>query len=695
MDDQQPAAGQSFSAFISHASRDRLVAEAICMQLESSGFRCWMAPRDIRPGEDYPEAIIRGIENSRCLILVLSKEANASSFVFKEVERASSKGKLIFPFRIEDVLPSRSLELFVSTAHWIEAWRGDMHGSVSSLAVRLGDDADLVGSLPPKLARQILWRRRRRLAGIVAMAAGMSLAVALLVRFNNDGDGGNKPYEKPAQVSFFPSSYKPGTPLRTSVLVQDGYDQDGFRDSFKSPMNLTVYDVSNGTPKLLYTSRDGQFAGFHEHAPTFDIFLPGLPLRIATCLAYSSLKSKHSEVAIKIEQISPPSRDVGTPQVSPLSEADVTYGATVSDCPRLVQQHAAKVLKDAPPLKTDMAEQASIMGWSGNCRPWGELSVLLFCNIAGRPATARNVAFGFEAHSLDFRPRLVPLSSNEQVLSSEERTEALIPRQGSSVFARLEFADGTSSKVQPLQTNADWLKRPIQQVQGTGVPPLYIDTNLNFNIYWSFAVIGPNDASAASWSRDGLSWTAMTGIGNVFAAKFEPRMLERSEPTLPSSSLFPISVKIQRMGGEPEVRSYKLDVWDVARTSMRASNPVDNAIKCRRGFTMTAAAGEIHPVLCSFQDGFKAAPGLLFQHVRWGSSAANLHDADSDMRDLGVGAQYSSVWQNILSWTKCRQTLGGNCFEPSLIWNGKADTLFFEFEYWNGDKSPVFAIPVN
>ena len=36
--------------FLSHSARDRSYADAIRAKLESRGIRCWIAPRDIRPG---------------------------------------------------------------------------------------------------------------------------------------------------------------------------------------------------------------------------------------------------------------------------------------------------------------------------------------------------------------------------------------------------------------------------------------------------------------------------------------------------------------------------------------------------------------------------------------------------------------------------------------------------------------------
>src|SRR5262245_49860127 len=126
-----------YSAFISHASNDGATATAVCRHLEAAGFRCWIAPRDVRPGQDYPSEIIRGIELSKCLVLILSDEANGSKFVRAEVERAYSKGKPVFPIRIQEVLPSRALELFISTKHWIDAWKGDLGQHAAKLAQEL------------------------------------------------------------------------------------------------------------------------------------------------------------------------------------------------------------------------------------------------------------------------------------------------------------------------------------------------------------------------------------------------------------------------------------------------------------------------------------------------------------------------------------------------------------------------------
>jgi hypothetical protein len=182
VDKNQDSHEISYSAFISHASEDGAKAEEICRQLEASGFRCWTAPRDVRPGQDYPTEIIRGIELSKCLVLVLSEKANNSNFVRAEVERAYSKGKPVFPIRVEEVLPSRALELFISTTHWIDAWHGDLAHHTSKLAKELGQHGDLEIGLSPQLQRRIRIGRFLRLAGSAVGVALIAILVALIMR---------------------------------------------------------------------------------------------------------------------------------------------------------------------------------------------------------------------------------------------------------------------------------------------------------------------------------------------------------------------------------------------------------------------------------------------------------------------------------------------------------------------------------
>ena len=107
--------------FISYSNKDKLTADAVCAALEANGIRCWIAPRDILPGSDWGEAIIDAIHACRAMLLVFSSNSNASPQIKREVERSVNAGIPVVPFRIEDVMPSKTLEYFISTQHWLDA----------------------------------------------------------------------------------------------------------------------------------------------------------------------------------------------------------------------------------------------------------------------------------------------------------------------------------------------------------------------------------------------------------------------------------------------------------------------------------------------------------------------------------------------------------------------------------------------
>jgi hypothetical protein len=107
--------------FISYAQEDKPIADAVCAKLETRCIRCWIAPRDVPPGSDFPEAIINAINGGQVVVLIFSSHANNSPHVIRELTNAVNKGRIIIPFRIEDVIPSKSMEYLISVPHWLDA----------------------------------------------------------------------------------------------------------------------------------------------------------------------------------------------------------------------------------------------------------------------------------------------------------------------------------------------------------------------------------------------------------------------------------------------------------------------------------------------------------------------------------------------------------------------------------------------
>ncbi|MEX1060016.1 MAG: toll/interleukin-1 receptor domain-containing protein [Methyloceanibacter sp.] len=171
------------AAFISHAKADEKKARAIAEGLESRGFKCWIAPRDVRAGRSYGDEIIRGIESTRSFVLVLSKASNDSAFVAREVERAVSKKKPIFAVRISNVEPAPSLELFISGTQWIDAFAGGVGPHVDRLANLLAEEEGVeppqtgAGKDHPQPRRLPTWAVPVGAAAAVLLVLGAGLAL--------------------------------------------------------------------------------------------------------------------------------------------------------------------------------------------------------------------------------------------------------------------------------------------------------------------------------------------------------------------------------------------------------------------------------------------------------------------------------------------------------------------------------------
>ncbi|MBL8987389.1 MAG: toll/interleukin-1 receptor domain-containing protein [Gemmatimonadetes bacterium] len=148
--------------FISYSTRDQATALAVVNGLESAGIRCWIAPRDIKAGDVWAQAIVSAIAASRAMVLVFSSHANRSSHVVNEVDAAIRKGAIVVPFRIEDVMPEGAMEYHLRTRHWLDALTSDQSRHIGELVATmkglLGQPAGPrapeteFGPLPPKSA---------------------------------------------------------------------------------------------------------------------------------------------------------------------------------------------------------------------------------------------------------------------------------------------------------------------------------------------------------------------------------------------------------------------------------------------------------------------------------------------------------------------------------------------------------------
>jgi hypothetical protein len=136
--------------FLSYASADEEVVEAVCDALEERSVRCWLAPRDLSPGVHYAEGIITAINQSRLVVLVLSANATCSAHVPREVERAGSKNIPILSIRMDKAPLPPAMEYFLSQSHWLDASGGGWERHLPRLVEAAAKLLEKCPPQPPK-----------------------------------------------------------------------------------------------------------------------------------------------------------------------------------------------------------------------------------------------------------------------------------------------------------------------------------------------------------------------------------------------------------------------------------------------------------------------------------------------------------------------------------------------------------------
>lgn len=176
--------------FISYSSKDRDIADAVCAAIEAKGANCWIAPRDILPGADWSASIVHAIADAKVFVLIFSGSANTSPQIKREVERAVNRGIAVIPVRVADVRPSDSLEYFISTPHWLDAFPPPFDDHLDYIANTV--HGVLQGATAPvtrpkrKVAVAALANYRAFLIGGAAVALAAVLGVAGWMIFGGD-----------------------------------------------------------------------------------------------------------------------------------------------------------------------------------------------------------------------------------------------------------------------------------------------------------------------------------------------------------------------------------------------------------------------------------------------------------------------------------------------------------------------------
>ena len=273
-------------AFISHSSEDKAVGETVCRFLESHGISCWIAPRDVTPGKNYGAAIVDAIDECDVFILVLSAKSNKSGQVVREVERAASTNSVIIPLRVEPVQPSRDLEFYVSSSHWLDAAQKPLEKHLNALVDAIRDWQNKGEPLerlapspsPSSVAAAAQPSPQSRLGLIIGISLTALIMAAIFFMATRLSSSRNKQTTAPvaatsqSQISTPPTtpseSVAAGTPIIERVDASSHLKPQMYLGTLKTYWPGLAFDGDEATAWVPNSSGPGEWIEVFFKAPT-------------------------------------------------------------------------------------------------------------------------------------------------------------------------------------------------------------------------------------------------------------------------------------------------------------------------------------------------------------------------------------------------------------------------------------------
>jgi hypothetical protein len=188
--------------FVSYSTKDKGITDSIVAALEQNQIRCWYAPRDIRPSEDWGNAISNAIEECNIFLIIFSGNSNHSRRVLDELNVAIAQEITILPFRIEKLEPDGAMRLHLSSRHWLDAydpsWQSHLKKLITTISSYLETSIPEEDVQVPETIVQKKKKKKKRLSnkaigkilfGIAALIVVMFLGWVGLASLDDSDDG--------------------------------------------------------------------------------------------------------------------------------------------------------------------------------------------------------------------------------------------------------------------------------------------------------------------------------------------------------------------------------------------------------------------------------------------------------------------------------------------------------------------------
>ncbi len=142
--------------FISYKSEEFDDANWVKSVLEKNGISCWMAPMCIRGGSNYASEIPQAIKNCTVFVLILSKYAQKSKWVPKELDQAINENKIVMPFAIDDCALQDDFNFYLTNVQRYNAYQNKLKAiekMLSEIKAVLGVHDDLNSDFDVKIEK--------------------------------------------------------------------------------------------------------------------------------------------------------------------------------------------------------------------------------------------------------------------------------------------------------------------------------------------------------------------------------------------------------------------------------------------------------------------------------------------------------------------------------------------------------------
>jgi tetratricopeptide (TPR) repeat protein len=147
--------------FISYSRKDKEFVHRLDESLKSRSREAWVDWEDIRPTEDFMQAIYGAIEGADTFLFVLTPDSVTSIVCGREIAHAAAHNKRMVPIEAREV-DAAAVPEPLAKLNWISFWRDgdDFEKATDTLISALDTDLDWVHAHTRLLTRAIEWENK-------------------------------------------------------------------------------------------------------------------------------------------------------------------------------------------------------------------------------------------------------------------------------------------------------------------------------------------------------------------------------------------------------------------------------------------------------------------------------------------------------------------------------------------------------